>query len=110
MSLYYKQYQQTTLKIAIQLLSCVILFDIIWVIIMSFAWKHNSDDSDYWRSLSWMHGMVYFLSFFEMIAKGIAIFFLVNEYKLKNNLSDLAKTNYFDESKRTEHKTSNNTA
>lgn len=101
MSIYYKQNQQTTLKISIQLLSCALLIDIIWVVIMSFVWQHNSDDSDYWNSLSWMHKMVYFLAFFEMIAKGIAILLLVKEYKLKNNLSDLAKTNYFDESKRT---------
>jgi len=104
---FYNRTPKITTKIIIQLLAILSLADIIWIIFFSGAWTHLSkeeraknDDNDsedmiqYWDSLWFVHGFVYFLSFVELILKILLLYYLIVDYKGKYSLGDLFNLNY----------------
>ena len=116
---FYNQTPKITTKIIIQLLSLLSLADIIWIMFFSGAWTHlskeerdennNNDPQDiveFWDSLSFMHGFVYFLSFIELILKLLLLYYLIMDYIGKYTWIDLFNLNY-DGTNKNEQTTSN---
>ena len=116
---FYNQTPKITTKIIIQLLSLLSLADIIWIMFFSGAWTHlskeeraennNNDPQDiveFWDSLSFMHGFVYFLSFIELILKLLLLYYLIMDYNGKYTWIDLFNLNY-DGTNKNEQTTSN---
>ena len=104
---FYNRTPKITTKIIIQLLAILSFADIIWIIFFSGAWTHlskeeraksgNNDSEDviqYWDSLWFIHGFVYFLSFVELILKLLLLYYLIVDYKGKYSLGDLLNLNY----------------
>ena len=104
---FYNRTPKITTKIIIQLLAILSFADIIWIIFFSGAWTHlskeeraKSGDNDsedviqYWDSLWFIHGFVYFLSFVELILKLLLLYYLIVDYKGKYSLGDLLNLNY----------------
>jgi len=104
---FYNRTPKITTKIIIQLLAILSFADIIWIIFFSGAWTHlskeeraKSGDNDsedviqYWDSLWFIHGFVYFLSFVELILKLLLLYYLIVDYKGKYSLEDLLNLNY----------------
>ena len=105
---FYNQTPKITTKIIIQLLSILIITDIIWIILFSSAWDHDSDDEKnysegsinyYWSSLWFMHGLVYICAYIELILKGFLLYYLIVDFKEKYKLKELINLNYDDASK-----------
>ena len=116
---FYNQTPKITTKIIIQLLSLLSLADIIRTMFFSGAWTHlskeeraennNNDPQDiveFWDSLSFMHGFVYFLSFIELILKLLLLYYLIMDYNGKYTWIDLFNLNY-DGTNKNEQTTSN---
>ena len=102
---FYNQTPKITTKIIIQLLVILIITDIIWIILFSSAWDHDSDEEkkytegsvDYfWSSLWFMHGLVYICAYIELILKGFLLYYLVVDFKEKYKLKELINLNYDD--------------
>ena len=87
--------------------------------VFSGAWTHlskeeraennNNDPQDiveFWDSLSFMHGFVYFLSFIELILKLLLLYYLIMDYNGKYTWIDLFNLNY-DGTNKNEQTTSN---
>ena len=104
---FYNRTPKITTKIIIQLLAILSLADIIWIFFFSGAWTHlskeeraksNDNDSEdmvqFWDSLWFIHGFVYFLSFVELILKLLLLYYLITDYKGKYSLGDLLNLNY----------------
>ena len=85
------------------MISILILADIIWIILFSTAWEHNSEetktDTDivFWDSLWFVHKIVYILAYLELILKGFLLYYLVVFFKGKYKIKDLFNLNYDDE-------------
>ena len=104
---FYNQTPKITTKIIIQLLAILSITDIIWIIYFSGAWTHlskeeraenNDNDSEdvieYWNSLWFIHGLVYFLAFIELILKALLLYYLFMDYNGKYSWKDLLNLNY----------------
>lgn len=66
------------------------IYDLLWVIVMAFVWRHDQDKNTsikFWASLKVMHSIVYFIAFVEMILKLILEYFVVqmNKKAMGNN-------------------------
>ena len=107
LTVYYNQTPKLTTKILIQIFAILSIVDIIWIIYFSGAWIHlskeeiekntNKDQKDiitFWNSLWFIHGLVYFLAFIELILKGLLLYYLILDYKGKYSLNDLFNLNY----------------
>ena len=107
LAVYYNQTPKITTKILIQIFTILSIADIIWIIYFSGAWTHlskeemeknkNNDPQDiiaFWNSLWFIHGLVYFLAFIELILKGLLLYYLILDYKGKYSLNDLLNLNY----------------
>ena len=104
---FYNQTPKITTKIIIQLLAILSIADIIWIIYFSGAWTHlskeeraenNDNDSEdvieYWNSLWFIHGFVYFLAFIELVLKALLLYYLFMDYNGKYSWKDLLNLNY----------------
>ena len=104
---FYNQTPKITTKIIIQLLAILSIADIIWIIYFSGAWtylskeeraENNDNDSEdvieYWNSLWFIHGFVYFLAFIELILKALLLYYLFMDYNGKYSWKDLLNLNY----------------
>ena len=104
---FYNRTPKVTTKIIIQLFAILSLADIIWIIFFSGAWTHlskderekndNNDSDDiiaFWDSLQFIHGLVYFLVFIELILKILLLYYLIMDYKGKYSWKDLLNLNY----------------
>ena len=100
---FYNSKTKAITKIIIQMISILILADIIWIILFSTAWEHDvqsenpSEDVQFWDSLWFIHKLVYVLAYFELILKGFLLYYLVVYFKEKYQLKDLFNLNYDDE-------------
>ena len=100
---FYNSKTKAITKIIIQMISILILADIIWIILFSTAWEHDvqsenpSEDIQFWDSLWFIHKLVYVLAYFELILKGFLLYYLVVDFKEKYKLKDLFNLNYEDE-------------
>ncbi len=81
----------------------MILIDIIWLIIMSFVWNHSQDKKNkikYWSSIKFIHNIVYYLVFVEIVIKCYIIYFIYSFHKKTySNTSYLTNLNYNPDSK-----------
>ena len=103
---FYNQNPKATTKIIIQILSLLIIADIVWIILYSSAWEHSSEnsaqkknlkeDNEFWDSLSFIHSTVYFLAYVELILKCCLLYYLIADFKEKYKLGDLLNFNYTD--------------
>ena len=76
---FYNQKPKATVKIIIQIITILIIADIIWIILYSGAWDHSSEnpkkdkksnnEQEFWESLWFIHKIVYFLAYIELILK-----------------------------------------
>ncbi len=106
---FYNRSPQVTSKIIIQLLTILSIADIIWIIYFSRAWIKLSDEeklkinndsgiAEFWDSLWFIHGFVYFLAFIELIIKALLLYYLIVDYKGKYYIKSLLILNYDDSS------------
>ena len=104
---FYNRTPKITTKIIIQLFAILSIADIIWIFFFSGAWTHlskeerdkndNNDPEDivaFWDSLQFIHGLVYFLAFAELILKGLLLYYLIMDYNGKYTWKDLLNLNY----------------
>ena len=101
---FYNSKTKAITKIIIQMISILILADIVWILLFSSAWDHNSEnqenlteDVQFWDSLWFIHKLVYVLAYLELILKGFLLYYLVVDFKEKYKLKDLFNLNYDDE-------------
>ena len=104
---FYNRIPQVTSKIIIQLLTILSIADIIWILYFSNAWIKISDEeklkinndsgiAEFWDSLWFIHGFVYFLAFIELILKALLLYYLIVDYKGKYSIKSLFNLNYED--------------
>ena len=86
------------------MITILIFADIIWILLFSSAWEHNSEneidvseDIQFWDSLWFVHKLVYVLAYLELILKGFLLYYLVVDFKEKYKFKDLFNLNYDDE-------------
>ena len=104
---FYNRAPKVTTKIIIQIFCILSIPDILWIIYFSGAWKHlskeerakiNVGDAEdlvtFWDSLWFIHGLVYFLAFIELILKGLLLYYLILDYNGKYTWKDLMNFNY----------------
>ena len=104
---FYNSAPKVTTKIIIQIFGILTIADILWIIYFSGAWTHLSKEErakldigdsedivNFWDSLWFIHGLVYFLSFVELILKGLLLYYLIMDYYGKYSLKDLMNLNY----------------
>ena len=104
---FYNSSPKVTTKIIIQIFGILTIADILWIIYFSGAWTHLSKEErakldigdsedivNFWDSLWFIHGLVYFLSFVELILKGLLLYYLILDYNGKYSLKDLMNLNY----------------
>ena len=105
---FYNQNPKATTKIIIQMITVLILADIVWIILFSTAWEHNTEskekfkisvDNQFWDSLWLVHKMVYILAYIELILKAFLLYYLIADFKEKYRFKDLFSFNYDDERK-----------
>ena len=92
---FYNSKTKAITKIIIQMISILILADIVWILLFSSAWEHNSEnqenlteDVQFWDSLWFIHKLVYVLAYLELILKGFLLYYLVVDFKEKYKLKD----------------------
>ena len=58
---------------------------------MSFVWSHDKDDTEYWKGLTTLHGLIRYAVYGEIILSGTIICLLFLDYKQTygNNLNPL---------------------
>ena len=106
---FYNQNPKATTKIIIQMLTILILADIVWIILFSSAWEHGNEEEEeqkksknaekeevFWDSLWFIHKIVYILAYIEVILKGFLLYYLIADFKEKYKLGDLFNFNYDD--------------
>ena len=104
---FYNSAPKVTTKIIIQIFGILTIADVLWIIYFSGAWTHLSKEErakidigdsediiNFWDSLWFIHGLVYFLSFIELILKGLLLYYLIMDYYGKYSLKDLMNLNY----------------
>ena len=81
---FYNQNPKATTKIIFQMLTILILADIVWIVLFSSAWEHNDEedtktkkvDNEYWDSLWFIHKIVYVLAYIALILKVFLLYYL----------------------------------
>ena len=85
------------------MIAALILADIVWILLFSSAWEHDSENENtseevqFWDSLWFIHKIVYVLAYFELILKCILLYYLIANFKEKYKFKDLFNLNYEDE-------------
>ena len=90
---YFQQFPILITKIIIQIYMALCIFDLIWLIIMMFVWTHGNNTNKYWRSLAFMHNLIYWFGLLEFLYKLYLISGLIKEYN-KYGKNDLYNLNY----------------
>ena len=90
---YFQQFPILITKIIIQIYIALCIFDLIWLIIMMFVWTHGKNTDKYWRSLAFMHNLIYWFGLFEFLYKIYLLLGLMKEYN-KYGKKDLFDLNY----------------
>ena len=83
------------LKATIHILTISLFVDIIWIWQYTSYWTHGDETSDLWKSLSFVHNLVYYLGIFEFLIKFPMLVFLFRQFQSnggKNN--ELLNFNY----------------
>ena len=87
---YYDNFKKLILKIIIHLYALLCFFDILWLLIMLFVWTHGNNSNKFWKSLSFMHNLIYWFGLLECLYK-VYLMFRLKEIFKKNegNIKDL---------------------
>ena len=83
------------LKATIHILTLSLFVDIIWIWQYTSYWSQGDETSDLWKSLSFVHNLVYYLGIFEFLIKFPMLVFLFRQFQSnggKNN--ELLNFNY----------------
>ena len=83
------------LKVTIHILTVSLFVDIIWIWQYTSYWSHGDETSDLWKSLSFVHNLVYYLGISEFLIKFPMLVFLFRQFQSngeKNN--ELLNFNY----------------
>ena len=83
------------LKATIHILTISLFVDIIWIWQYTSYWTHGDETSDLWKSLSFVHNLVYYLGISEFLIKFPMLVFLFRQFQSnggKNN--ELLNFNY----------------
>ena len=83
------------LKATIHILTISLFVDIIWIWQYTSYWSQGDETSDLWKSLSFVHNLVYYLGIFEFLIKFPMLVFLFRQFQSnggKNN--ELLNFNY----------------
>ena len=82
-------------KATIHILIISLFIDVIWIWQFSSFWRHGSETSDLWKSLSFVHNFTYFLAFLEFFIKFPIVLLLFKQFKASGGKSnELMKINY----------------
>ena len=90
---FYQNFPLLITKIIIQIYMALCIFDLIWLIIMMFVWTHGKNTDKYWRSLAFIHNLIYWFGLFEFLYKIYLLLGLMKEYN-KYGKKDLFDLNY----------------
>ena len=104
---FYNSSPKITTKIIIQIFLILLFPDVLWIIYFSGAWIHLSKEErakidvgdsediiNFWDSLWFIHGLVYFLAFVELVLKSLLLYYLIMDYNGKYSWKDLMNLNY----------------
>ena len=104
---FYNSSPKITTKIIIQIFLILLFPDVLWIIYFSGAWTHLSKEErakidvgdsediiNFWDSLWFIHGLVYFLAFVELVLKSLLLYYLIMDYNGKYSWEDLMNLNY----------------
>ena len=80
-AVYYKKQPELVHRFNVQILLILILIDIFWLIIMSFVWEHDNEDSEYWKELSNLHGIIKYGVWGELLLSCVIVVILFLDYK-----------------------------
>ena len=80
-AVYYKKQPELVHRFNVQILLILILIDIFWLIIMSFVWEHDNEDSEYWKELSNLHGIIKYGVWGELLLSFAIVVILFLDYK-----------------------------
>ena len=88
---YYKKQPELVHKFVVQVLFVLVFIDLFWLIIMSFVWSHDENDTQYWKGLTTLHKWIRYGVYGEIILSGTIICLLFLDYKQTygNNLNPL---------------------
>ena len=66
------------------LFSVSIIMDSIWMIIVLPNWSSDESTAPTWKSLGFIHGLVGFFAFLEVVVKGVMVFLFHRKGALEN--------------------------
>ena len=92
--LFFNKFPKLITKILIHIYAGLCVLDLIWLIIMMFVWTHGNNTNKYWRSLAFMHNLIYWFGLLEFLYKVYLLFGLVKDYN-KSGKNDLLDLNYY---------------
>ena len=69
----------------------LLFIDLFWLLIISFVWSHDKDDTEYWAGLSTLHSIIKYAVYGEIALTVTIIVILFLDYKQTygNNLNPL---------------------
>ena len=70
-----------SLRCGIHILLFSLIFDIIWIIKYASFWRHGSETSEFWQSLSFTHNFTYFIGILEMLIKLPLVYLYFAKFK-----------------------------
>ena len=90
-STYYKKQPELVHKFMVQVLIILLFIDLFWLLVMRFVWSHDKDDTDYWKGLVTLHGLIRYVVYGEILLTLSIIGLLFFDYKQTygNNLNPL---------------------
>ncbi len=87
--------EKTATKGSLQICIVLIICDLLWIIISAKYWVHEDTHSALWRSLSFIHNLVYFIGLLEFFLKFYIGFLLYKSMKnLQMTIKDLLNLKY----------------
>ena len=88
---YYKKQPELVHKFMVQVLIILLFIDLFWLLVMRFVWSHDEDDTDYWKGLASLHGLIRYVVYGEILLTLCIIGLLFFDYKQTygNNLNPL---------------------
>ena len=92
---YYSIKKKNALRGCIHLIILFIICDLAWIFISLSYWKHsNLEDNVYWKSLTSIHSLVYWIGIFELFIKCCLLIFLLKDFKSVGQFGELKNFNY----------------
>ena len=80
-AVYYQKYPELVHRFNVQILFILIFIDIFWLLIMGFVWEHDKEDSEYWKELTTLHGLIKYCVWGELLLSCGVICLLFIDYR-----------------------------